>query len=368
MRLNVDEGAQLEFLVRHHLLLAHTAFRRDIEDEKLVIDFAQSVGSIGNLKMLYLLTYADTRAVGPEVWNNWKGSLLATLYLRALELLESREKGEFRREDRRSKVRRIQVRLRRRLTRKHPAETIGQFLESMPERYFLATPEDDMPFHFEIMERLGDQVYVSRVRHFPQEEYSEMVICAKDAPGVFARITGVFAAMGLDILSARITTRKDGLILDVFRISHSGRAEIVMAPEKWSRLGATLEKALTGAVDVARLVEESARPSLFQKKTLKVPTAVQIDNESSEDFTIVEVYTQDRIGVLFAITYGLYQLGISIHLAKISTNVDQVADIFYVTDDQGVKLVDPERLEKVRQALYQSLVSRDEERTAQSPH
>jgi [protein-PII] uridylyltransferase len=355
MRLNVDDGAQLEFLVRHHLLLAHTAFRRDIEDEKMVIDFAQSVGSIANLKMLYVLTYADTRAVGPEVWNNWKGSLLAGLYLRALEILESREKGEFRREDRKSKVRRIQARLRRRLARKYAAEAIRHFLQSMPDRYFLATPEDDMPAHFEIMQQLGDQVYLSRVRHFPQEEYSEMAICAKDAPGLFARITGVFAAMGLDILSARITTRKDGLILDVFRISHSGRAEVVTAPEKWSRLRATLEKVLAGAVDVARLVEDSGRPSLFKKKAPKVPTWIQIDNESSDDFTIVEVYTQDRIGVLFTITYGLYQLGISIHLAKISTNVDQVADVFYVTDDQGAKIRQKERLEKIRQALHQSL-------------
>ncbi|MGH7831036.1 MAG: ACT domain-containing protein, partial [Candidatus Binatia bacterium] len=351
----VDDTAQLEFLVRHHLLLAHTAFRRDIEDEKTVIDFAQTVGGIANLKMLYLLTYSDTRAVGPEVWNNWKGSLLGQLYLRTLAILESQEKGEFRREDRRSKVRRIQGRLRRRLARKHAPATVRHFLESMPERYFLTTPEDDIPAHFEILGRLGDQVYVSSVRHFPQEEYSEMAICAKDAPGLFARITGVFAAMGMDIVSARITTRKDGLIVDVFRISHSGRPEVVMAPEKWSRLKAALEQVLTGAVDVARLVEESQRPSLFTKKTLKVPTVIQIDNDSAEDFTIVEVYTQDRIGVLFTITYGLYQLGVSIHLAKISTNVDQVADVFYVTDNQGAKIRGKEQLEAIRRALYQSL-------------
>jgi [protein-PII] uridylyltransferase len=81
LRLNVDDSVQVGFLVRTHLILSHTAYRRDIEDEKQVIDFALSVGSIGNLKMLYLLTYADTRAVGPEVWNNWKGSLLENLYV-----------------------------------------------------------------------------------------------------------------------------------------------------------------------------------------------------------------------------------------------------------------------------------------------
>jgi [protein-PII] uridylyltransferase len=361
MRLNVDDTAQLEFLVRHHLLMAHTAFRRDLDDEKTIVDFARTMGNINNLKMLYLLTYADMQAVGPKVWNNWKGSLLEDLYLHALAVLEGLEKGEFQREDRRSRIRRIHARLRRRLSRRHDREEIRTFLQSMPERYFLATPEEEMPSHFELMRQFGDQVYLSTVRHLPEREYSEMVICARDRPGLFSRITGVFAAMGLDILSARITTRKDGLILDVFRISHSGQPEVVMEPQRWARVRNLLEQVLTGSIDVARLVEESGRPSLFRKRGPKVPTVIQIDNEASEDFTVVEIYTQDRIGVLFTITYGIHQLGLSIHLAKISTNVDQVADVFYVTEREGGKIQDKKRLEIIRRTLYQSLVSEDAE-------
>ncbi|MFQ5916555.1 MAG: [protein-PII] uridylyltransferase, partial [Candidatus Binatia bacterium] len=245
LRLNVDDSVQVGFLVRTHLILSHTAYRRDIEDEKQVIDFALSVGSIGNLKMLYLLTYADTRAVGPEVWNNWKGSLLENLYVRALRVLEELEKGEFQRGDRRSKVRRIQARLRRRLSRQFAPEKVRRFVDGMPDRYLLTTPEEEIPFHFGIMEQYSDQPFISSVRHFPESEYSEMVICTKDRPGLFARITGVFAAMGMDILSARITTRKDGLILDVFRISHLGKPEIVMEPGRWARIRSTLESVLT---------------------------------------------------------------------------------------------------------------------------
>ena len=360
IRLNVDDTAQLEFLVRYHLFLNHTAFRRDIEDEKLVIDFAKAMGSVGNLKMLYLLTYADMRAVGPEVWNNWRGSLLEDLYLQSLKVLEAQEKGEFRREDRRSKIRRLQARVRRRLARKYPAEKIRYFFEAMPERYFLTTPEEQIPGHFEMMESFRDQVCLSTVTHFPEREYSEMAICTRDRPGLFSLITGVFAAMSLDILSARITTRKDGLILDVFRISHAGRPEMVMDPQKWHRARVLLEQVLTESVDVARLVEESGRPSLFKRRGPKVPTVIQIDNEASDEFTIVEVYTQDRIGVLFTITYGMHQLGISIHLAKISTNVDQVADVFYVADEKGGKIRDQARLEKIRQTLYRNLVSEGE--------
>ena len=374
MRLNIDDAAQLEFLVRHHLLMAHTAFRRDLEDDKTIIDFARAMGNGSNLKMLYLLTYADIRAVGPQVWNNWKAALLEDLYLQASGILEKEDKGEFRREDRRSRCRRIRARLRRRFSAKYGAEKLQRFLETLPDRYFLATPEDEIPAHLELMDQFsGDgsmnspsragtrEGFVSSVRHFPEREYSEMAICAEDRPGLFARITGVFAASGLDILNARITTSSDGIILDVFRISHAGRAALIMDPQKWERVGALLDKVLTGAVDVARVVEESGRPSLFKRRGPKVSTAIQIDNEASDDFTVVEVYTQDRIGVLFQITYGMHQLGISIHLAKISTNVDQVADVFYVADEQGGKIRDQQRLETIRQTLYQSLVSEEVE-------
>lgn len=374
MRLNIDDAAQLEFLVRHHLLMAHTAFRRDLEDDKTIIDFARAMGNGSNLKMLYLLTYADIRAVGPQVWNNWKAALLEDLYLQASGILEKEDKGEFRREDRRSRCRRIRARLRRRFSAKYGAEKLQRFLETLPDRYFLATPEDEIPAHLELMDQFSvdgsmnspsragtREGFVSSVRHFPEREYSEMAICAEDRPGLFARITGVFAASGLDILNARITTSSDGLILDAFRISHAGRAALIMDPQKWQRVGALLDKVLTGAVDVARVVEESGRPSLFKRRGPKVPTAIQIDNEASDDFTVVEVYTQDRIGVLFQITYGMHQLGISIHLAKISTNVDQVADVFYVADEQGGKIRDRQRLETIRQTLYQSLVSEEVE-------
>lgn len=359
-RLNADDTAQLVFLVRYHLLFAHTAFRRDLEDDKTFVDFSRTMGTIGNLKMLYLLTYADLRAVGPEVWNNWKASLLEELYLKTLELLESQEKGELAREDRRSRTRRIKARLRRRLARRFPPERVRAFFDLMPERYFLTTPEDEVPSHFELMEKFAGQAYLSILRHFPEREFSEVVICAKDRPGLFARITGVFAALGLDILSARITTRKDGIILDVFRISHAGKREAVMDQRKWSRVDATLEEILSGSMDVACLVDETRRPSLFRKAPPKVPTVIQIDNEASDDFTVVEVYTQDRIGVLFSITYGLHLLGLSIYLAKISTNVDQVADVFYVTDDRGQKVRDKQRLEHIRLSLHQSLVSENE--------
>ena len=360
MRLNVDDTAQLEFLVRYHLLFASTAFRRDLEDEKTILGFATTMGSVTNLKMLYLLTYCDMRSVGPDVWNNWKGSLLEELYVKTLDVLEGQEKGELRIEDRRSRVRRIQGRLRRQLLRQHSRERVEHFFESMPERYFLSTPEDEIPAHFELMDQFVDQTYLCALRHFPELDCSKIAICTRDRPGLFASITGVFAARGMDILSARIATRRDGLILDVFRISHGGKPEVMMQERRWERVRELLEQVLSGQRDVARLVQESGRPSFLQKRAPRVPTAVEIDNEASEDFTVVEVYTQDRIGVLFTIAHNLHRLGLSIHIAKISTNVDQVADIFYVTDEAGDKVRDQDRLERIRRTLVLALVSENE--------
>jgi [protein-PII] uridylyltransferase len=230
----------------------------------------------------------------------------------------------------------------------------------MPDRYFLSTPESDIPAHFELMGQFdGDKPEVT-VEHFPERDCTSVVICCQDRPGLFASITGVFTALQLDILNARIFTSTDGRILDVFRISHHGRSEVVLNEQKWVKFRLALEGILDRKIEVANLVA-SSKPSQFLKKRVpKVATAVHVDNEASDDFTIVEIFTEDRIGVLFTITYSLHCLGLSIHVAKISTNVDQVADVFYVTDEAGGKITDDGAVETVREYLRQNLAPQNE--------
>ena len=195
-------------------------------------------------------------------------------------------------------------------------------------------------------------------------------MCCDDRPGLFASITGVLTSLSLNILNARIFTATDGRILDVFRISHSGRPELVMADTKWAKFKTVLDGVLEGKIDVVRLVE-AAKPSLYLlKRAPKVSTVINIDNDASDDFSIVEVFTDDRMGVLFKITHSLHLLGLSIHVAKISTNVDQVADVFYVTDRSGKKIAEAERVAEVRSYLFQSLAPQDvtDERRAEPVH
>lgn len=358
--LNEDETEQLSFLVLRHLLLPDIAFRRDIEDEKVVLDLVDVMGSGENLGLLYLLTYSDMKAVSPDVWNSWKGSLLEDLYRRAHRVLEDREKGEFEQPDRSLKLQRIQSRVLERLATNYHVDGARALLAVMPDRYFLSTPEEEMPSHFRLLERLQEQPFLTTVRHYPENEHSEMVICAKDQPGLFASITGMFASMGLSILSARIHTLGDGRIIDVFRISHQGHPEVVMESGKWARVQLTLERVLQGDADVFDLVRRSETVLGLPRRSVRVPTQIHVDNGASEDFTIVEVYTQDRMGVLFRIAYCLHQLNFSIHLAKISTNVDQVADVFYVAETDGTKVEDEGRLEDLRNTLHRELSGADE--------
>jgi [protein-PII] uridylyltransferase len=355
LQLNPDAAKQLEFLVAHHLTMSHLAQRRDIHDQGLIIDFAKRVETPDNLKKLYLLTFADMRAVGPKIWNNWHDMLLGELYSQTLDVLQ---REEFIEEDHAARVERVKQRV---LTAANglvePAAAV-QFVRTMPDRYFLGTIEENIVHHLQLAQLMDGEPFISEVKHLPEREFSEFTIITRDRPGLFSMLTGVLLAHGMNILGASINTSHTGLALDIFRISHGDQAETAQRPERWERLQVALGRVLTGEVDVEQLVGASQRPSILSKKFVpRVPTEVDIDNDISRHFTVLDVYTQDRVGVLFAITNELFHLGLSIHLAKITTNVDQVLDVFYVTDAAGRKIIDSERLEHIRAHLVARLTS-----------
>ncbi len=355
--LNPDDAAQLKFLVAQHLNMSHLAQRRDIQDPRLLIDFARRVGTLDNLKKLYLLTFADMRAVGPRVWNSWQDMLLGELYLRTAEIFE---REEFIEEDQIERAERIRSRVAKAAGDTVPAEVLERFLAEMPDRYFLSTPEETIPHHLAMIRRYRDGSLVADVKHIPESEFSEFTILTADQPGLFSKIAGVLLAHGMNILTAAINTSASGMALDVFRISHGETPEVVMRPERWERVMTALQEVLIQQVDVERLVAR-AQPtsSLARKWTPRVPTKIEIDNDVSKSLTVLDVYTQDRVGLLFTITNTLHRLGLSIHIAKITTNVDQVLDVFYVTEENGQKIEDPARLQEIEQELSSCLLTTD---------
>jgi [protein-PII] uridylyltransferase len=307
------------------------------------------------------------KAVGPGCWNNWRDLLLGELYVQTARMLE-RDVGI--EEDRAARLRRVKDRVREAVRRAAPRGTVApadveRFLAAMPDGYFLTTREDGIPAHLELVARFRRRrdeegsVVETLLRHFPEWDHSEFTVCTADRLGLFSTLAGVLAAAGLNVVSARIATGADGTILDQFRVSHAGRREIVLEEERWRRVRETLEGALRGEIDVEALVEKSRRPTLLAPTRKGIPeptTAVAVDNRVSRDYTVLDVYAGDRIGVLFTITRCLYRLGLRIHLAKITTTLEQVLDVFYVTDEAGAKVVDVARLKAIETELTRRLL------------
>src|SRR5262249_37983855 len=189
---------------------------------------------------------------------------------------------------------------------------------------------------------------------FPERDFTEFAVCTRDRPGLFSMLSGVLAAHGMNILAARIDTSRDDVALDAFRVSHEG-ADDTVDRDRWARVEHTLRAILSGTLDVEELVRRSRRPSLLTKKRRPVPTRVEFHNDISADYTVVDVYAADRVGLLFNITNCLYHLWMQIHFAKISTMGHEVLDVFYVSDAEGRKVEDPAQLDRIRDELVRAL-------------
>ncbi|MBI3784773.1 MAG: [protein-PII] uridylyltransferase, partial [Deltaproteobacteria bacterium] len=353
LHLNTDDAAQLKFLVAQHLNMSHLAQRRDIHDPRLIIDFARRVETLDNLKKLYLLTFADMRAVGPKIWNNWHDMLLSELYLQTAEVFE---RGAFVEEDHAERIARVKQRIAQAAKDVLPSPRLEEFLRDMPDRYFLGTPEENIVHHLGLIRGIDAGPYVSEVKHFPEREFSEFTIATADRPGLFSMLCGVLLAHGMNILTASINTSDSGMALDIFRISHGDHPEVAMRTARWERMQESLGQVLSGSIEVDQLVSRPESASVLGRKYVpRVPTEVKVDNQVSADFTVLDVYTQDRVGLLFTITNTLFHLGLSIHVAKITTNVDQVLDVFYVSTAAGRKIVEEAQLAEIRDVLLERL-------------
>ena len=360
LALNEDDTAQLRFLVAQHLTMSQLAQGRDIHDQKLIVDFARLVETPDNLKKLYVLTFADMRAVGPRIWNSWHDMLMKELFLQTLDVLE---RGESSVEEHTKRVGRVKKRIN--AVAKNTPE-VQRFLRDMPDRYFLGTAEESIVHHLDLVTGLDGVRLVSEVKHSPERGFSEFTVVTADRPGLFAILTGVLLAHGMNILSASINTSLSGLALDIFRISHDEQPEVATRPEKWERLRDALGRVLAGQEDVRALVAKAQPSRLLQRRVgPRIREAVDIDNQVSERFTVLDVYSYDRVGLLFVIADAVYRLGLSVHLAKITTHVGHVLDVFYVTDSAGGKVTEPARLREIEAEVMRCLTAhRSQEDTA----
>jgi [protein-PII] uridylyltransferase len=348
MGLSREDSERLEFLVRSHLIFAHIAQRRDLADERMIMQFAQQIGTSENLKMLFLLTIADVRAVGSDVWTTWKAMLFNELYEKAFNILE---RGDFKLEAGTERVRNVRRKVREMVEYDIPAVTAKEELRALPTRYLLSAPLQTIADHLRLLVQLNEKDLVMQLHHEHESGFSSFTICSFDTYGLFAKITGVMAANGINILGAQIFTGKNGKILDILQVN-SAQGFLITDQNRWQKVEADMTDVLHGTVQVSDLVNRRQRPTLLQAKSARqFPTRIEIDNEVSEEYTVIDIYAHDKVGLLYLITSTLNQLGLYIGVSKISTKVDQVADVFYVRDIFGHKLVAEEKLEEIRTTL-----------------
>ena len=341
----------LGFLVREHLTFTEIAERRDLGDENLIFRFAQIVGSSERLKMLYLLGFADLRAVGPSSWTAWKDTLMRELFIKTLHLLEREETLGKEAQDRAIHLQNEVMGL---LAGQVAAPKISAYLASIPSRHYAAHDARSIGEQILMAEKLKDQTVVLEGEEKPEEGCDEVTVVAWDKPGLFAEISGVMTANFLNILSAQISTWENGIAVDLFRVQNL-IDEPLLQSRRWTKLQEELKRVLEGKVAVNSLVEGMVLP-LFQRYPFpRVGTKVEVDNSASDFYTIIEIYTHDRPGLLYHVTRKIFEMGLSIWMARISTKVDQVVDVFYIQDLSGARIEDEEMISRIRNGLTEEL-------------
>src|SRR5438477_2692296 len=347
MGLPPEDAGMVEFLVAHHLTMSHIAQRRDIDDPKTVETFAQTVGDPQRLRMLYLLTWADMRAVGPGVLTGWQARILHELYTRTLARLTG-GRGE--------KPNRTQLaaRLWETLGGEVPMTDVRAHLAMVQDRYLAITSVQRMAAHLRLVARMESAPVATELFHHPDLGSSDLVVVTHDVPGLFSLIAGTLAAHGINIISAQIATRADGVAIDTFQVNDP-TGEAVTSAAQWGRALAALAAVLTEDQSVDALLERRRAGGRVTPPGETKPK-ITVDNRLSDEYTVIEVKCPDRLGLLYLITRTLSALDLDIASARIATEIDQAVDTFYVLDRKGRRLEDAAAIERARTALEQALL------------
>ena len=342
MGLTSEEKELMEFLISRHLFMLETAFRRDLHDEQAILRFANETGNPVRLKMLYLLTFADIKAVGPEAWTSWKNSLLMELFLKTSHFFKKGEEP--------------QAFLKRgktiaQLWQSLPRETLSHYAEHLPDRYLSTYSSGEISCHIKMAQSLDKEVLL--VGWSPEEEVrARVTICTKDRYGLFSKIAGSMFLNRLNILEAQVHTWGNGVALDTFYVEDP-TGEIERRLQQFKK---DLKEILSGKISLKLLLSQREESGWIQKKVIpKVPGEAKVNNRDSDFYTIIEITGEDRLGVLYEITQALTDCGCDIHFARISTLGNRVVDVFYVQDEWGEKIVEPEKANHLKQLLLNRL-------------
>jgi len=326
-----EEIDQVTFLVKNHLMMEQIAFRRNLSDPETLNNFTAKFGSVQNLNYLYLVTYADLSAVNPAVWTSWKSELLSELYLKSKAMLEEQLTGEEllirstyvvpKEISKHSEI----------ISEDHVQEHIDSINDIAYAHHF---SEEEIARHIEEIQK---GVKISTLfKELPN--FTNITVITKDFPSLLSRLCGVFSINDANIHDAKIFTRKDGIVIDTFNVTDF-RTHKKIEPERYEKIRKDLYAVISGLLQLSQeFTKMKSRWWRIENKFFKRSGKVKIAFEDHEKYTIIDVFSPDRLGFLYQVTKKMNELGLIIYFAKISTKGDDIVDSFYVLDRNGKKV------------------------------
>jgi len=357
------------WLVQEHLSLYHWAMRRDTSDPETIAEVGRLVGSVDRLRDLYLLTVADLSTTNPQAMTSWKARMLDDLYIAVAQALEGgATSSPYERADE------IRADLRVRMVGLAGAKRAGsdpaalaqyeRFVDEMPARYVLANAPDAILAQARIAAERGDKRVHVALRPGTADELAELVVLTDDRPGLLSDITAALTANRLAVSSAQIYTRarqgRPDEAVDLFHVRHVARGADPSDTSWLPKLAQDIDDLVCGRVTTAALLAARPRPPAWaRRKGPDVPTEVRVDNGVDQRFTVVDVFTRDRVGLLHAIARALHEHGLTIALSKVNTEGLRVADVFYVEERGGGKVHNAGKLAALTLVLRETIARLD---------
>lgn len=326
-----EEVELVSFLVRNHLVMEQTAFRRNLNDPETLNNFSSRINSIGDLELLYLLTYADLSAVNPAVWTNWKSELLSELYRKTRAMLEDKISGE--------ELLHSSTYILPKEISKH-SETISEthvkyHIDAIDDvAYSQNFSAEEIATHVEEINK-GDLLSVL----FKElNGFTSITVITKDFPSLLSKICGVLAINDVNIHDAKIFTRKDGIVIDTFNVTDF-RTHKKIDEERFNKIESDLDRAINGILQLGKEVASlKSKWWRIESKIFKKTGQIKIAFENHERYTIIDIHSPDRLGFLYHVTTKMNELGLNIFFAKIATQGDLIVDSFYVLGRNNKKI------------------------------
>ena len=329
--------------------LNQIAFHEDIHDPVTIRKLSQLTETPQKLDMLMLMSYAELNAVAPGTWTSWKNRLLTEVWHRTRNYMERPESLEERPQTTRQAVY-------AKLAGQCSREVIDQHLETMPDDYLRTADADDIVMHIRLVQEKGDREFAMGIVDHSSQDYFDLILCGQSNSGLFKNLVGTLTARALDILSAQIFSRKDGLALIIAQI---GSSEAISRFGSVEKVGREIEQDLTGLIDGSRtlgvLLKERTRLLRESRGSGAIVPRVQIENHSENPFTLVRIEARDHTGMLYKIAHAFRAFGIRPHRATIATRGGRGTDVFSVSLD-GRKITFPPLIQRIKDTLVTTLL------------